>query len=97
VAHTPGPWIVHFKNYEGYGIRAQGRGCISERWWPVQLSESDNDEMRSNARLIASAPDLLAVAKRLCDVDTCDCDTKLEQERPCVVCQAREALRKAGE
>lgn len=64
--HTPGPWK---------------RGCVgSDAYWVgpdwdrplVARIERDRDESDADARLIASAPDLLAALKSLLDYDVQD-------------------------
>ena len=67
--HTQGPWtaVVHveplYTKAEIYGSR--GFDSIAEIW----ASFGTDDEKRANARLIAAAPDLLAVAKALKEFD----------------------------
>lgn len=52
--HSPGPW-------ESHGVRIYGDdGLIGE----VGFGLRDDPEMIANARLIAAAPDLLALCKR---------------------------------
>jgi hypothetical protein len=65
MAHTEGPWDVDDDTLEIFSI-TPGH---STGWIAKVLGNDDNgrrlppDEMAANARLIASAPDLLAVAK----------------------------------
>lgn len=58
-AFTPGEWRVHtYSNYLGWSIYAGG--CIAERWYQSDRTESQNKEMRANAHLIAAAPEMYA-------------------------------------
>ena len=58
-SHTPGPWEV-FESHAGlYVIDSAEQGAICKIEWCLE------DE--ANARLIASAPEMLAVLKRLCE------------------------------
>lgn len=58
--HTPGPWQVVGET----GVHA---GCLSiSQGWTISTSPTGGYEARkANARLIAAAPDLLAVARAL--------------------------------
>lgn len=72
-AHTPGPWVVWTANEEiGSVTTADGMIAIAQAQQTRRIfKESDHDERRANARLIAAAPDLLAALQRLHD-DTAD-------------------------
>jgi hypothetical protein len=60
--HTPGPWAVkHHEDTDTYSIIVAGRQWNS--WTVAALGHSKEDE--ANARLIAAAPDLLAVCQEL--------------------------------
>ena len=63
--HTPGPWVaVRWSDdeVEAYGWSFSAGGHLL----PLSDLETDNpDECDANARLIASAPDLLAVLQEL--------------------------------
>jgi hypothetical protein len=67
--HTPGPWVI-----EGdvavlpcdVGVSVVNRNHDGDDWDVALVGSSV-----ANARLIAAAPDLLAVAKRIADVDWC--------------------------
>jgi len=52
--HTPGPWEVETYLPEAYRIRPKGK--------PKYCTES-SEEFFANARLIAAAPDLLALVR----------------------------------
>jgi hypothetical protein len=61
MAHTPGPWQVNFRD-DTQVCDADGevRGCA-----PIAFCKGSHHEARSNARLIAAAPDLLAALEAL--------------------------------
>lgn len=66
--HTPGPWKVvprHSNTNFGYEIRAERTpiAALLEANKPDALTFVINRETESNARLIASAPELLEIAK----------------------------------
>ena len=57
-SHTPGPWDV-FESHTGpYVIDSAEQAAVCKLEWCL--------EAEANARLIASAPELLSVLKRLC-------------------------------
>ena len=61
--HTPGPWVWHNEYFDDlrplwWCEMSQGHGYIS--WY-------DPKKMKSNARLIAAAPELLAALKAMRD------------------------------
>jgi hypothetical protein len=66
--HTPGPWgLSHggFKDSDGFSIAtkndtANNVKIVCECWPCSIVDQSHRDELAANARLIASAPDLLA-------------------------------------
>lgn len=74
VVHTPGPW----KRYEGYGvdfrrpvitdsIPDRDGKCVANCICYVATTNSDWD---ANAKLIAAAPEMLRVIKRIATIDT---------------------------
>lgn len=68
--HTPGPWHVHDRWYigtvgEGIRTHAEVKCCVN-------VPAHDHEQHEANARLIASAPDLLAAVKELLEVRTGD-------------------------
>lgn len=63
--HTPGPWLD-----ESAGSDAMVRTCANaDRAMMIDCTRSGNTptEDKSNARLIAAAPDLLAALERMTD------------------------------
>lgn len=67
--HTPGPWRVQeVEEFEGFyivppdGYGEEGLDLIAE-FHPYILSDAERKEVEANARLIASAPALLAACK----------------------------------
>lgn len=66
-AHTPGPWRV----FAGTIIQADKNGeeiILCSVLEPSQFNPKNFDETRANARLIASAPDLLRQRDELLEV-----------------------------
>jgi hypothetical protein len=57
-SHTPGLWIV---NYDGLNIDAKQDDGVEQ----IASVNRSNDEREANARLIASAPELLEALKGL--------------------------------
>jgi len=55
--HTPGPWVYYYEKIGNQHIVWSDNSRI--------VSLSMNDDAESNARLIAAAPDLLAVLQDL--------------------------------
>ncbi len=53
----------------------------------------ESGEEMMNARLMAAAPELLAVARRA--VAGCACHATMREDIPCLSCMAREAIKKA--
>lgn len=68
VAHTPGPWRVEttkWRNHIGMPRTTRDIRAV-DRPIATMSSLSDNDdETEGNARLIAAAPDLLAIAHQI--------------------------------
>jgi hypothetical protein len=58
--HTPGPWHVGTRTGQRYVY-----GPLGEEVAGPSVFTSGHEETRANARLIASAPDLLAFAERV--------------------------------
>ena len=88
---TPGPWHVAADTL----IRdSDGRAVGTAR-----LRVSGCEEQEANARLIAAAPELYAVAvevaKRPCEMVRNGHCTMIPCERECLPCAARSALAKA--
>lgn len=69
--HTPGPWTVGERlsgseNHRGFTI-----GDARNQWGlaSVHPLDSDGNEGRANARLMAAAPELLGALKRLVSIN----------------------------
>ncbi len=64
-AHTPGPWVVSPYG-DGFEVESAAGICIAQtqQLRPIKKKE-DHDERKSNACLIAAAPDLLEALKEL--------------------------------
>jgi hypothetical protein len=85
VAHTPGPWVAQASEHGEYPhvyrperIDKDGLKYWDERICVVYPSDADDERVHhpvasANARLIASAPELLALAKRYAS-DCAKCD-----------------------
>jgi hypothetical protein len=61
MSHTPGPWLVHdgdeIVTYDQRGTRWYIAAC-------ARYPTNDDTQRAANARLIAAAPELLALAKQ---------------------------------
>ncbi|PWC69126.1 hypothetical protein TSH7_01390 [Azospirillum sp. TSH7] len=93
--HTPGPWLVQ---HEGNGelvvwTRQPHTGALA-----TVHSEDINGEYpaEANARLIASAPDLLSIARRWMALNGEWHPTRYAAEKARLIDDTRAALRKAG-
>lgn len=77
--HTPGPWVA--ETGLPYNVVELGTGPDSYCWCSsVERGESiDYDQPRhdADARLIAAAPDLLAICQELVAMDVSDTDDDL--------------------
>jgi hypothetical protein len=74
MAHTPGPWTIYDDGPCGSDIVLAH--CDDENWDICFLSAGEPEcrpacERKSNARLIAAAPELLVVVKRVIDMANC--------------------------
>jgi hypothetical protein len=67
--HTPGPWIVN-------GSRIQTDGKDSERTTIARMERGTMDD--ANARLIAKAPELLELARKVA-ADPCGCPASVRR------------------
>jgi hypothetical protein len=68
--HTPGPWEVSNDHKPSpYIIRQDGRftGFASVKFHDFLKNEGARQEQEANARLIASAPELLAALEKIAD------------------------------
>lgn len=88
MSHTPGPW------------KARGRLILADDDRETIVCEvtgsPDNPESQADARLIAAAPEMLALLK-IIDIESCpprcDCGTETKQYRDAVI-RAREIIRR---
>lgn len=69
-AHTPGPWYVTpYKTSIGVTSRPDGgyahRIAECDYWNPAGNGQPDREAAEANARLIASAPDLLETLRKI--------------------------------
>jgi hypothetical protein len=95
--HTPGPWKI-----TGYAfisdcrspIRAIARTEPSGEDDPICWPE-DGTERSANARLIAAAPDGLALAEKVAASVSCGSCRKGNNDSGATCCMAREFIRKA--
>lgn len=105
-AHTPGPWGAWQPLNNGeWAVTAWEAGDLSARLGdPARLPPRIADEIErgADARLIAAAPDLLAIAQRYVDSqDPCvRGDGTCRDDNGCVACEltadARAAIAKAS-
>lgn len=83
--HTPGPWSHDYRKTGRVGYSQEvfdqtGELIATAAWYPVKLDDVTTTTNReANARLIASAPDLLAAAihARMCVPFPSDAHAKL--------------------
>jgi hypothetical protein len=64
LAHTPGPWWIERRLGDGLQVNAKHRGEGSS-YCVASINHWEGDADRANARLIAAAPDLFAIANEL--------------------------------
>lgn len=99
--HTPGPWQVGTlaNREDGNGdderiIEQYPGGPVIGTAWPMGEDfdgENDHAEREANARLIAAAPELLAVARAVLDAWHAN-GRNFERPEPAHVTQARAVL-----
>lgn len=70
--HTPGPWAV---DGEGAHVASVSRAWEVSAPAVSRLVRPDFDQCLADAHLIAAAPDLLALVRRLAEVYTVDTDS----------------------
>lgn len=65
--HTPGPWAFARYSKKRFGVGQRGNGAF----FLLQCVHDDTDNPQSwaDARLMAAAPDLLAVLQELIDIE----------------------------
>ena len=99
--HTPGPWKVLEHSWSDTSIVAEGFDhgiCLLDINYATEESqEADEAQMAANARLIAAAPDLLAVLQtivRVADGRQISGNLILDENSP-LMDAARDAINKA--
>ena len=94
MTHTPGPWKV-YRTKDGTAILGIGdaeSGGITDANFGLWRS---GEEREANARLIAAAPALLAIAQRWSALDGSAWHTeRYDQERLCLLADTRAAIAK---
>ena len=73
-SHTPGPWETQeleysFRVVDHRAMKFNNSRICDVQHWSAGIRGPDREEARSNARLIAAAPDLLEALKELLDQD----------------------------
>lgn len=75
--HTPGPWVHDTSGHPAPDVRAASGRAIAHTWMVCSSTpksaagyQARADEDRANARLIAAAPELLAVLEHASHLDT---------------------------
>jgi len=72
--HTPGPWRA-----DGVCVWSEASGEYVAIPSPQMSGKTPNDEERENAKLIASAPDLLLCLKWAVElIEKAECDVPME-------------------
>lgn len=69
--HTPGPWFLEEPDGDFVEVSARTHRALARVVWQMEddrLCNEPSPTQNANARLIASAPDLLAVANLIVDV-----------------------------
>ncbi len=96
--HTPGPWEVNENDPSGDALDVEAvnggpRICTVDVAGALDCSPPYSEaEVRANARLIAAAPDLLALVRRMVDLMPCDTETHHPDNKGCDFCTARALL-----
>ena len=65
MSHTKGPWAVHPFNAQIVAFRDGHESVLAKMLWPTKVRTEA--ETLANAKLMASAPDLLAALRNLLD------------------------------
>lgn len=61
--HTPGPWTVRNEGYAGFYVGPADDGGAPSVGFALSRTNSTEEQIVANARLMAAAPDLLAAAR----------------------------------
>ena len=81
--HTPGPWELHFHDASQVGYIDAGTVQFCVR----RTSPDGFQQMRANARLIAAAPELLALAHQYAEeCGECAGTRVCPDDEPCTEC-----------
>ena len=66
-AATKGPWSpARYSNFSGWSIYGSGMsGCIAERWYPGEVSDSQNAEMIATSSLLVFMRNHLSILLRV--------------------------------
>lgn len=79
--HTPGPWFANKRDAGYYNV------CVSKSYYAQSIASVmsneyiENNDMEADARLIAAAPDLLAVLSEIIAQDNCNYDRDTPQSK----------------
>lgn len=100
VGFTPGPWKITFSGSSA--IVQDEMDCTVAECPSYGVGFTNGNQpapwhlFRDNARLIASAPDLLFACQVMVDAwGSCECVQGHTPEHPCPWCQARKSIAKA--
>lgn len=94
--HTKGPWLIDGQTV--YALVREGRHDVNRFSARVQssgLSAADDAECEANARVMATAPDLLEALRELDPANGHRTDCNERKCGDCSTCRARAAIRKA--
>ncbi len=100
--HSPGPWKVQpmLDNFHGYEDWTTANVRDARNCHVATIGEVDRltgKETKANARLIASAPELLEALQSIAGWSKCQCSEKHGDNPNCPVLIAERAVRKATE
>lgn len=86
---TPGPWVAVVLGSEGYAIMGPPQDGRLGRRRVARCGDTDWEQDKANAKVIAATPDLLALVRDLVDADDCwydhhgYCQGHSLHEKPC--------------
>jgi hypothetical protein len=96
--HTAGEWKAYYPADAQPGDACEDAAVIASEYGMIAVTVDDvgdESEQNANARLIAAAPDLLSVCKRMVAVFSFDRDCLGSKCGVCPLCKARAAIAKA--